>query len=213
MALDATRKQQLGVGEASAFMTQIGTVKSFAREDGLYAGAAYTIFKDFHDGDASAKAAAVHAAVKKIVDKGVAIPNGLKVYCTKAYAAQNRAFSRDAGWNSVAIVVLGPAALTGGRPDALSATGLGGCNKPTITCIHEIGHILHETNLGDAFWETGSIVSGSTGKAATAGEVSGYAGQNKKEFVAEVFAGLILGKNFSTNCKQEYANLGGPPVP
>ena len=213
MALDAARKQQLGTGEASAFMSQIGTVKAFAKEDGLYGIVAYTIFKDVQDGDAGTKAAAVHAAVKKITDKGVAIPNGLKVYCTKAYAAQNRAFSRDSGWNSVANVILGPAALTGGRPDALSATGLGGCNKPTITCIHEIGHILHENGLGDTFWETGSIVAGSAGKAATAGEVSGYAGQNKKEFVAEVFAGLILGKNFSANCKNEYTNLGGPAVP
>lgn len=210
MVLDGTRKAQLAGMETSAFMGQTAQVKAFVRVEGNYHGELYTIFKDFSDKDAAAKEAAVHAAVKKIKDKGLALPNGLRVYCTKAYEAQNRAFSRTIGWTECANVILGPAALVGGRADALSASGLGGCNKPTITCIHEIGHILHERSAGDAYWETGGGISGA---AANAAEVSGYAAQNKKEFVAEVFAGLILGKPFSHACTQEYLGLGGPPVP
>ena len=69
---------------------------------------------------------------------------------------------------------------------------------------------MHERSLGDGFWETGSVVSG---RAASANEVTGYAEQNKKEFVAEVFAALILGRTFSHTVMQEYAALGGPAVP
>ena len=211
MALDSTRKKQLATMEMSAFFGQTAQVKAFEREEGSYSGQTYTIFKDSADGDAAAKTAAVHQAVKKIIDKGVALPKNLRVYCTKAYEAQNRAFSRDGAWNEVSLVILGPAALNGGRADALSASGLGGCNKPAITCIHEIGHILHERNLGDGYWEKGALVT--SGVATNSAEVSGYAGQNKKEFVAEVFAGLILGKNFTGPCKVEYNSYGGPAVP
>ncbi len=210
MALDATRKSQLAGTETGAFMGQTAQVKAFVRVPGNYNGEQYTIFKDFSDPNASEKEAAVHAAVKKIKDKGLALPNNLRVYCTKAYEAQNRAFSRTVGWAECANVILGPAALVGGRADALSATNLAGCNKPTITCIHEIGHILHERSAGDSYWEKGSTLSG---QAATAAEVSGYAAQNKKEFVAEVFAGLILGKAFSHGVVQEYLGLHGPVVP
>lgn len=211
MALDDTRKAQLAGGETSTFMSQTAQVKAFIPVKGNYNGEMYTIYKDFSDPDSGAKEAAVHAAVKRIKDKGLALPNNLRVYCTKAYEAQNRAFSRSVGWSEVANIILGPTALVGGRADALSGTNLAGCNKPTITCIHEIGHILHERSAGDMFWETGSILTG--GKAANAGEVSGYAATTKKEFVAEVFAGLILGKPFSDACTQEYLALGGPPVP
>jgi hypothetical protein len=210
MALDDGRKKSLASMEMGAFFNQTAQVKAFVRVQGNYNGNSYTIFKDSNDGDADAKAAAVHNAVKAIVDKGVALPTGLRVYCTKAYEAQNRAFSRGMGWDQVAYVILGPAALVGGRTDALSATGLAGKDKPTITCIHEIGHILHERSMGDAFWETGS---GLSGKATNGSEVSGYAGQNKKEFVAEVFASLILGKKYSDTCMREYAALHGPAVP
>jgi len=210
MALDDARKKSLAATEMGAFFNQTAQVKAFVRVQGNYNGNAYTIFKDSNDGDADAKAAAVHNAVKAIVDKGLALPTGLRVYCTKAYEAQNRAFSRGVGWDALSYVILGSAALVGGRADALSATGLAGKNKPTITCIHEIGHILHERGAGDSFWETGSALSG---KAANGSEVSGYAAQNKKEFVAEVFAGLILGKTFSPACMREYAALHGPAVP
>jgi hypothetical protein len=210
MVLDPTRKSSLSTAELSAFYQQIGGVKVFNTEQGVAGGKTFTIFKDSGDPDLTKKVAAVKEAIRLIDAKGVAIPTGLRVYCTNAYAAQNRAFHRDGQWNEVAMVILGPKAVTGGRADAMSGTNLGGCNPPTITCIHEIGHILHEHGAGDVFWETGSPLSG---KAASAGEVSGYAGQNGKEFVAEVFAGKVLGKAFSAAVNNEYAGFGGPAVP
>jgi hypothetical protein len=206
MVLDSKRKENLSSIELGAFFGQTSKVKAYERELGQFGKFTYTIFKDERDPDAGAKAMAVHEAVKKIVGKGVGIPKDLRVYCTSAYEAQNRAFHRDMAWKEVAWVILGSAALKGGRSDALSASGLAGCDKPTITCIHEIGHNIHEKNAGDAFWEL-------TGTPTNSNEVSGYAGQNKKEFVAEVFAGVILGKVYSKACMDEYASYGGPPVP
>ena len=210
MVLDATRKSKLSTTELSAFYQQVGAVKVFESEVGAAGGKKYMIFKDLGDPDLATKVTAVKDAIRLIDAKGVAIPTGLRVYCTNAYAAQNRAFHRDGQWNEIAMVILGPKAVVGGRADAMSGTKLGGCNPPTITCIHEIGHILHEHGAGDVFWETGSPLSG---KATTAGEVSGYAGQNGKEFVAEVFAGKILGKAFSAAVNNEYAGFHGPAVP
>ncbi len=207
--LDAKRKSELGSGEMSAFFSQTGQVKAFVQEKGNYKGQTYTIYKDSADPNLAAKVAAVHKAVKTIIDKGVKIPADLRIYSTNAFEAQNRAFSRDATWNPIAFVILGSAALVGGRADALSATGFGGLDKPTITTIHEIGHILHERSSGDAFWATGSIIAG---KADSAGRVTGYAAQNKKEFVAEVFAGLIIGKEFGGDVLDEYQRYNGPKL-
>jgi len=209
MALDAARKTSLSSTELGAFYSQIGSVKVFGTEQ--YSGGQCTIYKDPSDPDLQVKVAAVKRAVDKITQKGVALPNGLRVYCTNAYAAQNRAFHRDAAWNAVAYVILGPKAVVGGRADAMSATGLAGCNPPTITCIHEIGHILHEHHAGDIFWEKQSPITGVA--PTTSAQVSGYAGQNSKEFVAEVFAGKVLGSVFAAAVDVEYNAFSGPPVP
>lgn len=209
VTLDDKRKRELASLEMDAFFRQTGQVKAFIQEKGNYKGQSYTIYKDSADPNLTAKVAAVHRAIKTIKDKGVNIPQDLRVYCTNAFEAQNRAFQRDANWNPVAYIILGSAALVGGRTDALSATGFDGFDKPTITTIHEIGHILHERSLGDAFWATGSIIAG---KANTGSKVSGYAGQNKKEFVAEVFAGTMIGKVFPADVLAEYNQFGGPKV-
>ncbi len=211
MVLDATRKANLSAAELGAFYQQIGGVKVFNTEQGVAGGKSYIIYKDASDPDLAAKVAAVKDAVRLIDAKGVAIPNSLRVYCTNAWAAQNRAFHRDSQWNEIANVILGPKAVTGGRADAMSATNLAGCNPPTITCIHEIGHIIHEHSAGDSFWETGSAIAG--GKPTTASNVSGYAAQNAKEFVAEVFAAKILGRTFTAAVDNEYVSFGGPAVP
>lgn len=207
VTLDDKRKRELGALEMDAFFRQTGQVKAFIQEKGNYKGQSYTIYKDSADPNLAAKVAAVHRAIKTIKDKGVNIPQDLRVYCTNAFEAQNRAFQRDANWNPIAYIILGSAALVGGRADALSATGFGGFDKPTITTIHEIGHILHERSLGDAFWATGSIIAG---KANTGSKVSGYAGQNKKEFIAEIFAGTIIGKVFTADVLAEYNQFSGP---
>lgn len=211
MALDKARKQVMVDMEMGSFYKVTATAKGFTHETAVYGGQTYMIFKDFGDSDAGAKAAAAHDAVKAVKDAGVAIPTDLRIYCVGDRNAQNRAFHRAQGWVKIAFVILGGKAVVGGRADAVSATKLGGYSTPAISCIHEIGHCLHETSAGDdLFFGTGSIL---TGEPVNATQVSGYAAMTKKEFVAEVFASLILGKTFSTAVMDEYRLYHGPVVP
>jgi len=210
MALDAARKDDVTQAEIRAFYRQTGPVKAFTNQTLMYGGQSYMVFKDVQDPNADIKAAAVPLAVKAIKDKGVAIPSDLRVYCVGNFEAQNRAFHRGKDWQKIALVVLGYNALKS-TGTAVSATGLGGHNTPTISCIHEIGHCLHETSAGDdLFWDGDSEL---TGQPVNAGQVSLYAAGTKKEFVAEVFAGLILGKTFNNAVMEEYRSYRGPAVP
>ncbi len=56
--------------------------------------------------------------------------------------------------------------------------------------------------------ELASFASGA--KANVAETVSGYAGQKPREFVAEVFLGLVYGRTFSSDVLEMYQGLGGP---
>ena len=107
------------------------------------------------------------------------------------------------------MITLGVTALQNGRPDATSAqhARYPGFTKGDITTIHEIGHCIHAANRGDAFYDPAIGLGSLPDNAA---EVSGYAGMNRKEFVAEVFAGLMIGRVFSNQVTQEYAAYGGP---
>jgi len=211
MALDAASKQQMVDIEMGSFYGVTATAKAFTNESSRYGGQFYRIYRDCGDKDAGAKAAAAHAAVKAIKDTGMTIPSDLRIYCIGDNNAQNRAFHRGQGWVKIAFVVLGGKAVVGGRADAVSATRLGGYAIPAISCIHEIGHCLHETSAGDdLYFGTGSIL---TGAPVNATQVSGYAAMTKKEFVAEVFASLILGRTFNQAVMDEYRLYQGPVVP
>lgn len=206
-ALTDSRKASLGAVEMGFFRSATENDVYF-KEAGYYEDQFYEIFKNNQDPELQMKIAAVHRAVKTIKDRGVNIPYGLRVYCTNHSVAQNRAFSRNERFEPIAYVTLrwaGP----GGVSNSLSTQRFLDFDRPTISLIHEIGHILHERSLGDAFWTPGSIV---TGSPTTANKVSGYAGNNKKEFVAEVFTGLILGKVWPTDVMNEYRRYGGPAV-
>ena len=211
MALDGARKQTMVDIEMGAFYKATATAKGYAHEVVTYGGQNYMIFKDFGDQDGATKAAAAKDAVKAIKDAGVTIPTDLRIYCVGDLNAQNRAFHRGQGWVKIAFVVLGGKAVVGGRADAVSATKLAGYSTPAISCIHEIGHCLHETSAGDdLYFGTGSVLSGAPVNAML---VSGYAAMTRKEFVAEVFACLILGKKFSKPVMDEYQLYHGPVVP
>ena len=179
MALDAARKQQMVDIEMGSFYGVTATAKAFTNESSRYGGQFYRIYRDCGDKDAGAKAAAAHAAVKAIKDTGMTIPSDLRIYCIGDNNAQNRAFHRGQGWVKIAFVVLGGKAVVGGRADAVSATRLGGYAIPAISCIHEIGHCLHETSAGDdLYFGTGSIL---TGAPVNATQVSGYADVYKRQ--------------------------------
>ncbi len=210
--LDAARKKSLGGMEAATFRSHTAGIV-WVKEPGIYKKQWYSIFKDSADPELAVKVAAAHLAVKTIIDKGLKLPYDLRIYCTAKYEAQNRAYPRDDKWNETSMVVL-RWALDPKAPSlgSVSQMKFSGFNRPAITTIHEIGHILHERSAGDMmYFGKGSTVV--DGKAATAGKVSNYAGNSRKEFVAEVFAGLILGKKWPAAVLAEYNSYKGPSVP
>jgi len=200
-------KEQIGLNDMESFHRT--TPGPFVEKDVSYEDYNYKLFEDNADPNLEKKVKAVKKAIRMLIDKHIMPPDGLQIYLTNNYETQNRAFERDEHWNPVALITLGPNALEGGRLDALSSTKSHFfLSKATITTIHEIGHILHERNAGDSFWD-GSFKS----KAQNAGSVSGYASMNKKEFVAEVFAGVVIGMRFPRDVFTEYEALQGPTLP
>lgn len=207
MAIDAGRRDGIILMEFGLFIQQMGAVRHFKTETYTHRGQSCKIYRDAGDGEGKAKAVAAKLAVRTVIDKGFDLPVDLRFYCTNNYAVQNRAFNRDAGWNNVSWITLGTTALQNGRADALSAVITPGHTKGSITCIHEIGHCLHAHARGDDFFDpTANLVGG----PVNAGLVSGYAGMNRKEFVAEVFAGMMVGRHWPRVVMDEYMAYGGP---
>ncbi|HET9690397.1 MAG TPA: DUF4157 domain-containing protein [Acidimicrobiales bacterium] len=79
------------------------------------------------------------------------------------------------------------------------------------SCVHELGHLMHSVlnpkMFADLNW---SVLNGKGIQARARSEVSGYAGGNPKEFVAEVFVGTVMGKTFSPEIMDAYQAFGGP---
>jgi hypothetical protein len=78
------------------------------------------------------------------------------------------------------------------------------------TVVHELGHHLHCAKDPSTFFLLHSTSFASRAADDTAWKVSSYASGNPREFVAEVFTGLIFGKKFPTDVMDMYRGLGGP---
>lgn len=216
VGLSNLKKINLGTIEAESFAKAINKVETFVEEKGSYRLQPYTIFKDASDPDIAVKVAAVHRAVKIITDKGLRIPAGLRVYCINKNTpnVSTQAWKRSINFAPAANIVLVKIEAT---VDSLSAhadyfKGFDGLDKSTITMIHEIGHILHERHAGEFFWTTATV-----GDVKNPGlmkqQISVYATRTKKEFVAEMFTGLVLGMKFFPGYWAEYREYRGAPVP
>lgn len=175
-----------------------------------YKGATVDVYRDSGDSQYDEKINGILTAMKTVINAGFALPDPMKVYCTGFREAQNRAFHFDANFNYACNIVLGSTCVNGGSFDlgSISSSNHPGFSRVAVTCIHEIGHSLHCLARGlHDFHDTGL---GWSQKATHAAEVSQYAGMNKKEFVAEVFAGCMIGRTYSPGCMQEYSQLQGP---
>ena len=208
--LSAETKQKQGQNEETAFKEAIRGIQ-YTTEEKNYKGQNYTILKDIKDPIIKTKVEAVNKAVRILIDKGLTLPAGLKVYCVNN-PPRAIAFKRDANWKQVALVVLGKDVDQPNTDQpSISMTKFGGLDKPTITTIHEIGHILHERFFGDGFWQLDVRRPGER-LTYNADKVSVYATRGQKEFVAEVFAGSVIGMKFPAEVMDEYKKLGGPPL-
>lgn len=208
MALTPQRKAGIIQMEYGSFMRNSGKAKLYKRQNYAYKGQTVTIYEDSGDGESRDKVTAIKLAVKTIRDKNFDLPPNLEIYCVSNIEAQNQAFNKDPGWNHIAKIILGTTALRNGRADAVSGMVNPGFTKGSVTTIHEIGHLLHAHARGDDFHDPAGNLTGAA--PAVSGQVSGYAGMNKKEFIAETFAGLMVGRHYSTAVMTEYLALGGP---
>lgn len=89
---------------------------------------------------------------------------------------------------------------------------------PAQTILHEAGHALHFGGMSghqEMLMDTRSFREreGETPEAEIAAEVSDVATQNPKEFVCEVFAGLLNGEAYDDEVMDLYDKLHGPEVP
>jgi hypothetical protein len=108
-------------------------------------------------------------------------------------------------------------AATGADEYQFSSTGFDPSGAATI--VHELGHVLHYVTAPAKFhglWGTGFTGTAPSGKGAgvvATTEVSQY-GNKPREFVAEVFLGLVYGKEFSEDVMAMYRSFGGliPPA-
>ena len=199
------KKRNSGATEMVFFRSAYDTVRTWYSEPRQYKGYSYSISipTDPIDPNAQAKVAGIDKAVKTVVDNGFALPYDLQFFCSPVEGALTQAFKRGENWAPVAYIFLGP----GGSPKALSSTaaGFNGFDTRTIRTIHEIGHIIHERQAGDTYWQSGRTIN-----TAASSQVSQYGCCNEKEFVAEVFAGMMIGKRWSNEVLAEYRKWLGP---
>ena len=158
------------------------------------------------------KIVGVRSAISKVAVKGLGMPNTINVYTSADTGFVNVAFQRAIGGGREASIGLGgklgnPMSLPVGMA---TVHGLGSTSKyVAAVCVHEIGHILHEMADEAFFW---SAAANALTPGPLGGQVSMYAGNNVKEFVAEVFTGLIFGDVFSLAVMQAYRGYSGPTV-
>jgi hypothetical protein len=98
--------------------------------------------------------------------------------------------------------------------------------KAEAVVVHELGHILQEKEHSEEFWTTKKNRGAGGGMGAEfqevgvkakpthappklANQVSQYAGTGFIEFVAEVFTGLVYGKQYSKEVIEAYVSEGG----
>lgn len=208
--LSTERKQTMVQMEFGTFLRFVGQSKGFACVPYNYGKCQAKIYYEASDTGSTQKIEGVKHAIKTVISNGYALRGEVRIYCSTTYEAQNRAFHRDPAWNSICYITLGREVLAAADRDSVSQQSHPGFERETVTCIHEIGHHLHELSAGDVeFWGTGSGLSGTPTNSA---EISAYAGTNKKEFVAEAFAAMNIGRKLSSAVMQEYRSYKGPMI-
>jgi hypothetical protein len=79
------------------------------------------------------------------------------------------------------------------------------------TIIHEFGHALHRKNDGGKFHELFGAGFLNKEMVAIANEQVSEYGTKPREFVAEVFLGMVYGKKYSKEVMDMYRAFGGAP--
>ncbi|MEP7216420.1 MAG: hypothetical protein ABI782_09210 [Anaerolineaceae bacterium] len=75
--------------------------------------------------------------------------------------------------------------------------------------VHELGHMMHYATSASDFYSLHGTGFTAEGDQISA-RVSAYANQAPREFVAEVFMGLVYGRTFDDEVLDMYAGFGAP---
>lgn len=94
-----------------------------------------------------------------------------------------------------------------GRPPRFST------NHRFHILLHELGHCAHSDRVGTRFDTIRNLRPTPQLAERIKAEVSTYAGVNGLEFVAEVFAALVVGKTFDADIMRYYTNICDGPMP
>ena len=184
----------------------------------------------------------IRTAITDIVAAGHVVP-ALDIYLTSSQQVPNVAMKTYTAGAPTPIIFLGPKMWSKNPKQAGSGAlvtggiGTGGVRgianqvydgttrffgnpkqkaQGATIVIHEIAHILHESNNPGVFWEEQQAIEAQNPSPnapawmAQATAVSHYAGNNQLEFVAEVFTGQLVGKNYAAPVIAAYNALGGP---
>ena len=212
MVVDATRRAaMISMEYAYGFLKAIVNEKAFIQEKYTYGTAGCVFYKGSSDGGSAEKVEAMKAAIQTVVNAGYTLPKELRVYTIADASVQNKIYTRDPLWMEIYYTTLGPTTCTDSGVASISNGAHPGFTKGHVTCLHELGHALHAMNMGEDFLATnanGGVTGAPTGGMAV--QVSMYAGNSKKEFVAEVFAGMMIGRTYSSGVMAEYHSYNGP---
>lgn len=85
-------------------------------------------------------------------------------------------------------------------------TGYWLTDDPDHAIWHELGHLMHYRNSPSAYQTQMTLSPSDT---LIAGKVSGYAQDGMREFIAETFAALVLGRELPSDVLNLYQFLGG----
>ena len=161
----------------------------------------------FGDPNYNAKAASIRRAVKAMTDRNLdtTLLWGAAFNCSNDRRIKSQAIKRSNAQGRIFAPVVqihvGPdfASPMRGPGSSVAATYQRryGFDGRAIDILHLIGHVLYERDQTAAYYDLSRT-------ARTASQVSKYAEKNMNEFIAEVFAGMMIGHQWPRNVVDEY---------
>lgn len=209
---DKQRADRVGTVDLELFLRKRAEVRVWGGTPFTNGGFKYTIMQDPTDPHAGVKRISVHRAVEMVIKAGFKLPRETVFYLTHAVNVQNQAFHFNLAKEPVMWVNLGYGAIIGGSGTGVSASDTPGFNDKVLKItLHEIGHSLHAHNVGfTRFYADDRLRER---RPEIGKQISGYATNNiAKEIVAEMFLGMMVGREYGGDCLQYYALRGGPRV-
>jgi hypothetical protein len=182
-------------------------------------GTTMQVFHSTADVNFQPRLKSFEAAIKKIESAFFKLPPTILVHLPKfggtidAQAICENGGTPRAVFNPPNFVHLSPSVV--GNP---IDTQFGGVFKNLSTeldpegpasVVHELGHMMHYHSSPSTFYGLHSADFKRAG-GDVAMKVSSYASGNPREFVAEVFMGLVYGRTFDDDVIAMYRDFGGP---